>query len=46
MQIGELQRVIIVEPLDLPVGNPEPGPEPEPSIPPERERVEPLPVAP
>ena len=48
MQIGEPQRVIIVEPLELPVGNPEPDPEPDPSILPEREPVEPekVPVAP
>ena len=51
MQIGEPQRVIIVEPLELPVGNPvriEPDPEPEPTILPEREPVEPerVPVAP
>jgi hypothetical protein len=32
MQIGEPQRIIIVEPLELPVGNPKHGPEPEPSI--------------
>ena len=31
MQIGEPQRVIVVEPLELPVGNPEPEPEPEPA---------------
>jgi len=48
MQIGEPQRVIIVEPLELPVGNPEPDPEPDPSILPEREPVEPekVPVTP
>jgi hypothetical protein len=48
MQIGEPQRVIIVEPLELPVGNPERNPEPEPTILPEREPVEPekVPVAP
>ena len=48
MQIGEPQRVIIVEPLELPVGNPEHGPEPEPSILPEREPIAPekVPVAP
>jgi hypothetical protein len=48
MQIGEPQRIIIVEPLDLPVGNPKHGPEPEPSILPEREPVDPekVPVAP
>ncbi len=41
MQIGEPQRVIIVEPLELPVGNPKRDPEPEPTILPEREPVEP-----
>jgi hypothetical protein len=51
VQIGEPQRIIIVEPLELPVGNPvriEPDPEPEPTILPEREPVEPekVPVAP
>jgi hypothetical protein len=48
MQIGEPQRVIIVEPLVLPVGNPGRAPEPDPSILPEREPVEPekAPVAP
>lgn len=48
MQIGEPQRVIIVEPLELPVGNPERAPEPEPTILPDREPVEPekVPVAP
>jgi hypothetical protein len=33
MQIGEPQRVIIVEPLELPIGRPErtePNPEPDP----------------
>jgi hypothetical protein len=29
MQIGEPQRVIVVEPLELPVGSPERQPEPE-----------------
>ncbi len=46
MQIGEPQRVIVVEPLELPVGNPdrEPKPETEPTIhEPEQERV---PIAP
>jgi hypothetical protein len=46
MQIGEPQRVIVVEPLELPVGSPgrEPEPEPEPTIhEPEPEKV---PVAP
>ena len=48
MNIGEPQRVIIVEPLELPVGSPEHGPEPEPTILPERDPCEPkkLPVAP
>ncbi len=40
MQIGEPQRVIIVEPLELPVGNPEPTSAPEPSLP-QPEPVEP-----
>jgi hypothetical protein len=31
MQIGQPQRVIVVELLELPVGNPEPEPEPEPA---------------
>ncbi|HEY4934493.1 MAG TPA: hypothetical protein VII23_23245 [Terriglobales bacterium] len=46
MQIGEPQRVIVVEPLELPIGNPEcePEPETEPTIyEPEPEKV---PVAP
>ena len=48
MQIGEPLRPVIVEPLELSVGNPERGPEPEPTILPEREPVEPekVPVAP
>jgi hypothetical protein len=48
MQIGEPQRVIIVEPLELPVGNPKRDSEPEPTIMPEREPVEPekVPVTP
>jgi hypothetical protein len=41
MEIGKPQRVIIVEPLELPVGNPERDSEPEPSIKPEREALEP-----
>ena len=43
MQIGEPQRVIVVEPLELPVGNPErePGPGPIPEPAPEK-----VPVAP
>jgi hypothetical protein len=46
MQIGEPQRVIVVEPLELPAGGPkrEPEREPEPTIhEPEPEKV---PVAP
>jgi hypothetical protein len=46
MQIGEPQRVIVVEPLELPTGSPErkPEAEPEPTInEPEPEKV---PVAP
>ncbi len=45
MQIGEPQRVIVVEPLELPVDEPTPAqPEPEPAAPqPEPEQV---PVAP
>jgi hypothetical protein len=48
MQIGEPQRSIIVEPLELPVGNPGLAPEPEPTILPKREPVEPekVPVVP
>jgi len=51
VQIGEPQRIIIVEPLELPVGNPvriEPDAEPEPTILPECEPVEPekVPVTP
>jgi hypothetical protein len=48
MQIGKPQRVITVEPLELPVGNPERDPDQEPSILPEREPVEPekVPVTP
>jgi len=38
MWIGEPQRVIIIEPLELPV-NPKRDPEPEPTILPEREPV-------
>jgi len=30
MHIGEPQRVIVVEPLELPVGKPERTPEPDP----------------
>jgi hypothetical protein len=41
MEIGKPQRIIIVEPLELPVENPERKPEPEPTILPEREPVEP-----
>lgn len=41
MEIGEPQRVIIVEPLELPVGNPGRAPEPEPTIlPVEPEKVQ------
>jgi len=45
MQIGEPQRVIVVEPLELPAGEPATvQPEPEPPVPqPEPEKV---PVAP
>ena len=45
MQIGEPLRTIFVEPLELPVGEPDTvQPEPEPSVPqPEPEKV---PVAP
>lgn len=40
MQIGEPQRIIEVEPLELPVGQPDPVPEPDPYTPePEREPV-------
>ena len=42
--IGEEKRVLVVEPLELPVGNPERiEPEPEPVTVPEPERV-PAPV--
>lgn len=40
MQIGEPQRVIIVEPLELPVENPKRISESEPSTP-QREPIEP-----
>lgn len=40
MQIVETQRVVFVEPLELPVGNPKRDPEPELTILPEREPVE------
>jgi hypothetical protein len=33
MEIGEPQRVIVVEPLELPVGSPMRMPEPEPISP-------------
>jgi hypothetical protein len=47
MQIGEPQRVIVVEPLELPVGNPEPEPEPEPAyLPVPEPEPEKVPVAP
>ena len=47
MQIGEPQRVIVVEPLELPVGNPEPEPEPEPAyLPVPEPDPEKVPVAP
>ena len=40
MQIGEPLRTVVVEPLELPVGNPESDPEPEPPVPqPEPEKV-------
>ena len=40
MQIGEPQRVIVVEPLELPIGHPERETEPEKPVPqPEPERV-------
>jgi len=40
MQIGEPQRVIVVEPLELPVGHPEREPDPEKPVPqPEPEKV-------
>jgi len=46
MQIGEPQRVIFVEPLELPLGKPERiEPDPEPTIGPEPEH-EPERVAP
>lgn len=41
MEIGEPQRVIVVEPLELPVGNPGRDDKPEPIILPKREPVEP-----
>jgi hypothetical protein len=46
MQIGEPQRVIVVEPLELPVGSPEREPErePEPTI--HESEPEKVPVAP
>jgi hypothetical protein len=44
MNIGEPNRVIIVEPLELPVGKPEPIPNPEPIYTPEPEPAEPVPV--
>jgi hypothetical protein len=31
MQIGEPLRTIVVEPLELPVNDPQPRPEPEPA---------------
>ena len=47
MQIGEPQRVIVVEPLELPVGNPEPEPEPGPAyLPVPEPEPEKVPVAP
>jgi len=48
MEIGKPQRVIIVEPVELPVGNPKRDSEPEPTIKPKRQPVEPekLPVVP
>jgi hypothetical protein len=40
MQIGEPQRVIVVEPLELPIASPERKPEPEPPVPePEPEKA-------
>jgi len=42
MEIGKPQRVIIVEPLELPTANPDHRPDPEPSFPPERESAEPV----
>ena len=47
MQIGEPQRVIVVEPLELPVGHPEREPEPEPAyLPVPEPEPEKVPVAP
>ena len=46
MHIGEPQRVIVVEPLELPVGNPEPEPEPEPYLPVPEPEPEKVPVTP
>jgi hypothetical protein len=45
MQVGEPQRVIIVEPLELPVGSRERVPAPEPVVP-EPEPQPEVPVAP
>ena len=47
MRIGEPQRIIIVEPLELPVGNPDrfvPEPDPEPTFAPEPVEPEKVPV--
>ena len=47
MQIGEPLRTVIVEPLELPVGNPEPEPEPGPAyLPVPEPEPEKVPVAP
>lgn len=45
MQIGDPLRIIEVEPLQLPVGEPDPIPEPDPVYTPEPEpEREPVPV--
>jgi hypothetical protein len=44
MQIGEPQRVIVVEPLELPVGEPQREPEPDPVYIPEPVEPEKVPV--
>jgi hypothetical protein len=42
MEIGEPQRVIVVEPLELPLGSPKRIPEPEPISP----EPQPAPITP
>lgn len=46
MQIGEPQRVIVAERLELPIGSPERNPDAEPVAPEPEPQSEKVPVAP